>query len=138
MENNKKNNRRYFLDNGLKLGLATLIGGIGLSKLSSKLYGKTDHDSEGKMELMTTDGTIVEVDASEVVKIAHSQDQEKKYNIREGIPNRKFVMVIDLAKCKNALKCQASCNKNHYITGAFTRLFDELAAEDPLIAAAQW
>jgi molybdopterin-containing oxidoreductase family iron-sulfur binding subunit len=26
-------------------------------------------------------------------------------------------MVIDLAKCKNALKCQSSCNKNHYITG---------------------
>ena len=41
----------------------------------------------------------------------------KKYNLREGIPNRKFVMVIDLAKCKNALKCQVACNKHHYITG---------------------
>jgi molybdopterin-containing oxidoreductase family iron-sulfur binding subunit len=26
-------------------------------------------------------------------------------------------MVVDLAKCRNALKCQESCNKNHYITG---------------------
>jgi len=26
-------------------------------------------------------------------------------------------MVVDLAKCKNALKCQQACNKGHYITG---------------------
>jgi molybdopterin-containing oxidoreductase family iron-sulfur binding subunit len=37
--------------------------------------------------------------------------------IREGFPNKKFVMVVDLAKCKNALKCQDACNKNHYVTG---------------------
>ena len=37
--------------------------------------------------------------------------------IREGIPNRKFVMVIDLARCKNALKCVSACNKHHHITG---------------------
>ncbi len=117
MENSNKQNRRYFLDNGLKFGLAALIGGIGLSKLASKLYGKTDTNSGDKMELMTTDGTIIEVDASEVIEVSHSQDEEIKYNLREGMPNRKFVMVIDLAKCKNALKCQDACNKHHYITG---------------------
>ena len=26
-------------------------------------------------------------------------------------------MVVDLAKCKNALSCQSACNKAHYITG---------------------
>jgi Fe-S-cluster-containing dehydrogenase component len=117
MENSNKYNRRYFLDNGLKFGLAALIGGIGLSKLASKLYGKTNTNSGDKMELMTTDGTIIEVDASEVIDVSHSKDEEIKYNLREGMPNRKFVMVIDLAKCKNALKCQDACNKHHYITG---------------------
>ena len=40
-----------------------------------------------------------------------------QFDVREGIPNRKFVMVIDLAKCKNALKCVISCNKHHFVTG---------------------
>ena len=132
MENNKNKSRRYFLDNGLKLGLATLIGGIGLSKIASKLYGKTETNSKNTIELMTTDGTIVEVDASEVVEVIHSQDHEKKYNLREGMPNRKFVMVIDLAKCKNALKCQTACNKHHYITGehAWLKVYKMQEEED--------
>jgi molybdopterin-containing oxidoreductase family iron-sulfur binding subunit len=69
------------------------------------------------MELMTTDGTLIEVDSSEVIEVQLSEDHDTKYNVREGIPNRKFVMVIDLAKCKNALKCVVACNKHHYITG---------------------
>jgi molybdopterin-containing oxidoreductase family iron-sulfur binding subunit len=132
MENNKHKSRRYFLDNGLKLGLATLIGGIGLSKIASKLYGKTETNSKNTIELMTTDGTIVEVDSNEVVEVIHSQDHEKKYNLREGMPNRKFVMVIDLAKCKNALKCQTACNKHHYITGehAWLKVYKMQEEED--------
>lgn len=117
MENNNKNSRRKFLDKGLKLGLVTAIGGIGLSKITSKLNAKTKNNSSEVMELMTTDGTLVQVDASEVMEVEHVKEDDKKYNIREGMPNRKFVMVIDLAKCKNALKCVSACNKHHYITG---------------------
>ena len=117
MEDNNKNSRRYFLYDGVKLGLATVIGGIGLSKIAAKLHAKTNISAGETMELMTTDGTLIQVDSSEVVEVKHSQDQDKKYNLREGMPNRKFVMVIDLAKCKNALKCQVACNKHHYITG---------------------
>jgi len=117
MGENKKNSRRKFLDNGLKLGLITAIGGIGLSKLASKLNAKTNSGATGKMELMTTDGELIQVDASEVMEVEHASNHDKKYNVREGMPNRKFVMVIDLAKCKNALKCQNACNKHHYITG---------------------
>jgi len=116
MKNNKTNSRRKFLDNGLKIGLVTAIGGLGLTKLASKLNAQTDESSGDKMELMTTDGTIIQVDSSEVMEMDNSKKHEE-YNVREGMPNRKFVMVIDLAKCKNALKCQSACNKNHYITG---------------------
>jgi len=117
MEDNNKTSRRKFLDKGLKLGLATAIGGIGLSKITSKLSAKTDSSSDNKMELMTTDGTLIQVDSSEVMEVEHTSNHEDNYNVREGIPNRKFVMVIDLAKCKNALKCVSACNKHHYITG---------------------
>ena len=117
MEENNKKTRRKFLDKGLKLGLVSAIGGLGLAKLSSKLSANTEKESEETIELMTTDGTLIKVDSSEVVEVEHSQDHEIKYNIREGMPNRKFVMVIDLAKCKNALNCVSACNKHHYITG---------------------
>ncbi|MEP0132111.1 MAG: 4Fe-4S dicluster domain-containing protein [Eudoraea sp.] len=117
MGDNTKKERRKFLDKGLKLGIAAAIGGLGISKITSKLNAKPNNHSGDKMELMTVDGTLVEIDSSEVMEVQHSEDHDKKYNVREGIPNRKFVMVIDLAKCKNALKCVIACNKHHYITG---------------------
>jgi len=117
MSDNTKKERRKFLDKGLKLGIAAAIGGLGISKITSKLNAKTNQNSTDKMELMTVDGTVIEVDSSEVMEVQHAEDHDKKYNVREGIPNRKFVMVIDLAKCKNALKCVSACNKHHYITG---------------------
>ena len=116
MKNKNTDSRRKFLDKGLKLGLITAIGAIGLTKIASKLNAKNSETSTGKMELMTTDGTIIEVDSSEVKEMEHSK-KNGEYDVREGMSNRKFVMVVDLAKCKNALKCQSSCNKNHYITG---------------------
>jgi len=131
MEKNNNKSRRYFLDNGIKLGITAILGGFGLSKIASKLYAKTEISSGETMELMTTDGTLVEVDSSEVIEIKHSKDH-KKYNLREGIPNRKFVMVIDLAKCKNALSCQSACNKHHYITGdhAWLKVYKMQEEED--------
>jgi molybdopterin-containing oxidoreductase family iron-sulfur binding subunit len=116
MKNNNTDSRRKFLDKGLKLGLITAIGAVGLTKIASKLSAKNSETSTGKMELMTTDGTIIEVDSSEVKQMVHTKITEE-YDVREGMPNRKFVMVIDLAKCKNALKCQSSCNTNHFVTG---------------------
>ena len=34
---------------------------------------------------------------------------------RKGIPGRKFVMVIDLAKCDGCGACQTACSKMHFI-----------------------
>jgi molybdopterin-containing oxidoreductase family iron-sulfur binding subunit len=132
MEKSNKKSRRKFLDKGLKLGLVTAIGGIGLSKLASTLNAKPDINSGEKMELMTTDGTLIQVDSTEVMEVEHSQDDDTKYNVREGMPNRKFVMVIDLSKCKNALSCQSACNKHHYITGenAWIKVYEMQESKD--------
>mgnify|MGYP003676268348 CR=1 FL=1 len=131
MEDNNKNSRRKFLDKGLKVGLATALGGLAISKIS-KLSAKSNSNPEEFVELMTTDGTIIQVDPSEVQEINHSNTQEPTYNVREGMPNRKFVMVVDLARCKNALKCQSACNKNHYITGdnAWIKVYKMQEAKD--------
>ena len=50
MADNNKNTRRYFLGNGLKLGLATALGSIGLAKYTSKLNANTDNSTSEKME----------------------------------------------------------------------------------------
>jgi molybdopterin-containing oxidoreductase family iron-sulfur binding subunit len=132
MNDKKENSRRKFLDKGLKIGLLTTLGGIGLSQISSKIKAQGENQSDHKMELMTTTGEIVEVPSSEVMEVSHSNEEDIKYNVREGIPNRKFVMVIDLAKCKNALICQSVCNKHHYITGdhAWLKVYKMQESED--------
>lgn len=129
---NKTNSRRKFLDKGLKIGLVTAVAGLGLSKLTNKLNAKSNGSSNEKLELMTTDGTVIEVDSSEIVEDQKGIIYEDKYNVREGMPNRKFVMVVDLAKCKNALKCQNACNKHHYITGdnAWMKVYKMQESED--------
>jgi len=108
MKEEQNDSRRDFLSKGLKIGAATIAGGA----IAAKVLAES-HSEEEMMELMTTDGTLVKVPFSEVAETPITPN----YNVREGYANKKFVMVVDLAKCRNALKCQESCNKNHYITG---------------------
>ena len=89
MKNKNENSRRKFLDKGLKLGIITAIGGIGLTKLATKLTAQTESQSGEKMELMTTDGTMIEVDSSEVMEMDTSEKHEE-YNLREGMPNQRI------------------------------------------------
>lgn len=100
--------RRNFLKKGLMSGAAAVVG----TSLVSCLSPKENHVHSGeKIRLLTADGKMVEVDAENINKYpeAHITPAES----RKGIPNRKFVMVIDLAKCKNARKCVESCQKAH-------------------------
>jgi len=106
MSKNKNNSRRNFINSGLKIGLLTAIGGAVVAK---------SLEEEEMVELMDTNGNLVKVPATKVEE--HSTLKGDDYNPREGFPNRKFVMVIDLARCKNAKQCQTACNKNHFVSG---------------------
>jgi molybdopterin-containing oxidoreductase family iron-sulfur binding subunit len=129
MNKEQKDTRRKFLNNGWKLGLASMLSGAALAHLE-KEFGPADAGASGKtVELMTTDGTLIEVDLAEVEQAAV---QEMPYDVRRGMPGRKFVMVVDLAKCENALACQRSCNKHHFITGdnAWLKVYQMQDTED--------
>jgi len=102
----KIDSRRDFINKSLKLGLLTVIGGAAVAK---------SLEEDETVELLDTDGNIIKVPVSQVKE--HSTLKGDDYNVREGYPNKKFVMVIDLARCKNAKQCQKSCNKNHFIKG---------------------
>ena len=65
MGNNNNKSRRYFLDNGIKLGLAAIIGGLGFSKIANQLranYNNNNNNSREKIELMSTNGNLIQVD----------------------------------------------------------------------------
>jgi molybdopterin-containing oxidoreductase family iron-sulfur binding subunit len=59
---------------------------------------------------MTTDGKLVEIDASQMHESVQVVSNEEA---RKGDPNKEYVMVIDLAKCRNARKCVDVCQRMH-------------------------
>ncbi|MFC2097196.1 4Fe-4S dicluster domain-containing protein [Bacteroidota bacterium] len=107
MKKKKQHNpgRRKFLKIGMAAGAGTVAAG-GLMSLSS--FKKSE--SGEKVKLLTTDGKMIEVDKAHI-----ADDLPSKKEIREGIPGRKFMMVIDLAKCKNARKCVEECQEFHHL-----------------------
>jgi molybdopterin-containing oxidoreductase family iron-sulfur binding subunit len=106
-ENNKDNNsRRNFLKLGLLAGAGTVATGAILSGTKSKA-----EESGEKIKVLTTSGAVMEVDKN-YLELAPVGIKES----HEGIPGRKFVMVIDLAKCKNARKCVEACQYGHSLS----------------------
>ena len=65
-----------------------------------------------KVKLLSPEGEIVEIDSA---YLNHDQHMAviSKLEAREGIAGKKFVMVVDLASCKNARSCISACQKWH-------------------------
>jgi molybdopterin-containing oxidoreductase family iron-sulfur binding subunit len=57
---------------------------------------------------------MVEIDSSQL-QHHHHASMVSRAEARNGIPGRKFVMDIDLARCKNARKCVGACQKMHHL-----------------------
>lgn len=72
------------------------------------------HKSGDTVKLLSPDGEIVEVDSAHIDHANHMMIATRE-QARQGIPGRKFVMVIDLARCKNARKCVTACQKMHHL-----------------------
>lgn len=106
-EEQKKSNRRNFLRLGLLAGGSALAAG-GINKVLSE-----EPESGEKVKVMTADGKLVEVDSTHI-KHHRAEQLLNKKEIREGIAGKKFVMVIDLARCANARKCVSACQKMHH------------------------
>lgn len=104
-----KTARRKFLKLGAIGGaIAALAGGFGIFHFFSE---KEKPDKGKKIRLLSPDGKIVEVDSSVINPVT----PDIPISLREGQPNKKFVMVIDLSKCANAGRCKKACSKMHYL-----------------------
>jgi len=108
--NHDKKPRRNFLKLGLLSGVSAVAGISALSE--GKLAPDPEIKGSGeKIKVLTPDGKLVEIDKKSINNYPEAYVPPKE--AREGIPNRKFVMVIDLSKCKNARACVESCQKGH-------------------------
>ena len=115
-DNNKhenKTSRKDFLRKSLLTGGVLAAGALGLQKALSK-----DKDTGEKVKVLTPDGKLVEVDSGQITECHSGPGPDSTTSqARMGIPGKKYIMVIDLSRCKHALKCQDSCQRNHHLSG---------------------
>lgn len=105
----KEAGRRGFLKFGaLAAGLAVVGGGL------QKAFSEEKESGEKVKLLSTADGKVYEADSSHLHECCNapivSNDEARK-----GIPNKKFVMVIDESKCDGCKKCTETCQAAHFI-----------------------
>ncbi len=101
--------RRQFIKK-VSSGTMLTITGLGMCSVSS-----CKQDSGEKTTVMTPEGKLVQVPTTEIQELDMHHPASPKES-RKGIPGKKFVMVVDLAKCKNARKCINACDKHHNLT----------------------
>lgn len=106
--------RRKFLKLGIGLGAASVAGAITGKIIATGGNDDTPPTGE-KVKVLTADGKLIEIDAAQVNLAKKEGIHVSPKESREGIANRKFVMVLDLAKCKNARKCIEACQEGHYL-----------------------
>ena len=109
-DNSKIDSRRQFLKQ-ISTGGILAASGLALNSLAS-----CNESSQEKTTLLTTDGKLVQVSSSEIEEMEHLQHAVPPEEARKGIPGKKFVMVVDLSKCRNAKKCIEACDKHHNLT----------------------
>jgi molybdopterin-containing oxidoreductase family iron-sulfur binding subunit len=115
MKSNNNTSRKNFLRLSLLTG-GGLIAGAGVIKtvLSDKntVEAPVCGLSAANTTVITTGGKVFKVDEKHLteIKVAPVSNAEA----RKGIPNKKFVMVIDLAKCDGCKKCTEACQAMHF------------------------
>lgn len=111
MEKND-NSRRQFLATTILAGIAA---GCAAKKNPFDNYAGDEVKASGeKVRLLSVDGEIIEMDKAflkPVPDLPHVSNSEE----RKGIAGKKFVMVIDLSRCKNVGACKKACNHAHHL-----------------------
>ena len=109
--NNNETSRREFLLTGLFATLAT----AGCTDKKNPFNPDEEVALTGeKVKLLSVDGEVIEVDRA-FLKPVPELPAVSNSEARKGIAEKKFVMVIDLSRCKNLKKCQSACNHMHHV-----------------------
>jgi molybdopterin-containing oxidoreductase family iron-sulfur binding subunit len=127
MSENKENtnSRREFLKIGSLVGVGVAAAGAAAFAGYAAEEGKGGHggeaqaalsESEQKIRVLTQDGRLAEIKASELTPAAKEEYTDAlQHQGREGIPGKHWVMVIDLSRCRNTRACMAACQNAHHL-----------------------
>ena len=105
--------RKEFLASILTTSLA-LVGCSTKKNPFEEAAGKHNKASGEMVKLLSVDGEVIEVDKAFLKQVPDTPSISNS-EARKGIPGKKFVMVIDLARCKNLRYCEAACNHAHHL-----------------------
>jgi molybdopterin-containing oxidoreductase family iron-sulfur binding subunit len=103
--------RRDFLRNAGITGAAVVSGAAAV--LAGFRHEKSKK-KENYVQVLTTDNKLVKVPVEEVEGYQPGLKELQKKG-REGIPGKRWVMIIDLSKCRNARKCIEACQSAHHL-----------------------
>ena len=109
----KRTRRDFFQDLG--------IFGVGSIFAGSAIFAGYNYDKKKKqgdrIKVLTAENELLEIEKSDAskltkpeLKLTYLQKQG-----RDGIPDKRWVMVVDLSKCRNARKCMEACNNAHHL-----------------------
>ncbi|BAV05841.1 prokaryotic molybdopterin-containing oxidoreductase family, iron-sulfur binding subunit [Filimonas lacunae] len=112
---NELTSRRAFLSGAAMAA----VGSVAAIACNSNKHPFTPEDesvvpSGEKVKLLSVNGDVIEVDKA-FLKPVPDMPPISNDEARVGIAGKKFVMVIDLSRCKNLKKCQSACNHMHHI-----------------------
>jgi Fe-S-cluster-containing dehydrogenase component len=104
--------RKFMKDLGL-YGAGVLSG---IAALESAWHFEKSKTSSGKKQvLLTQDNKLVEVDSLEMKAHEKSPEEKLQEEGRIGIEGKRWVLVVDLARCRNARKCISACQSAHQL-----------------------
>ena len=107
----KRSTRRSFL----RIGLAATGAGLASSAGFLSSCSRVEQVQGDKIRLLTSSGELVEVDRNQLTPAELPSLSVNQKRGRDGLPGRKWVMVIDLARCRNARKCMDACQNHHQL-----------------------
>ena len=114
-EKPKINSRRKFLQELGIVGIGSVLGGSAI--LAGINYDKKKTAGQ-RVRVLTAENELLEIEKSDTTKVAKTTYENLTYlqkQGRDGLAGKRFVMVIDLSKCRNARKCMAACQSAHHL-----------------------
>jgi Fe-S-cluster-containing dehydrogenase component len=103
--------RRAFISGGITAATCGAACSCGNNHSHDELEAKPSGE---KVKLLSVNGEVIEVDRA-FLKPVPDLPPVSNAEARKGIDGKKFVMVIDLSRCKNVGACRESCNHAHHL-----------------------
>lgn len=106
-----ESSRRDFIRKLTIAGAASVTGAAAL--YSGHRFEKRKH-KEGVVKVLTDDHRLVEIPVEQMKDFKPDLKMLQSRG-REGIEGKRWVMVIDLSRCRNARKCVEACQSAHHL-----------------------